>query len=1768
MKKRTLGICISLAMCLSSCSSLDLGWRAQKKGDYATAQTQSILALSQDPKNPDVYRLIAETALSKGETDRAAKAAEFARTLDGGSDKTERLLRKIYRQKGSHADLCDAGLRAVQKGYDIGQDESESFQTAYNAIAPSAQAYGCLRVAQAFGIAAQKTDDTKIAYIRRCIQKGKIQEAFQIADTIGDGSKRMPQKARLCFVAQEREEAAKILNAYADGDDGGPANGDAPHISSAADPSSSSAAHQSRIDEALQIFEEFLDWSHAADLMAKSEAYARSIRRVIALKRCFRSSEAAGVFEQYLEASDGAGADGASIAADIENLLQYGYSDEAWRVYERGYSRIPYGDRLNLATLFEDNALSSMAVQIVQQISEENKTDAEALKKVFLWHRSKGYSAKALAASDLLAENGDLGDAWTAYRLEVMADARMTAQFQTESQEWIETKAADKTFARRTVAKIEYNRKNYAAAIDLFGALDAQNAIAEDDAILYIDALSRYRQYQKLDDALSRYRPDIAPQTRAQYFENADAEVYYETSLQPLLSGSEADKIEARLLLARFGLTYKDDPENARNHIEKALDIAKSVQTQSYAYESIVSLCYATGYQDLAIIYAREFAESSPNDAKPQKLLAETLIKCQKFDEAAAPFDAYIKNSGDVYSGLKSVFELYSRYGHADEGLNWLETRAQNIKKASNPDDFGQYLDALTDAQKQTYIRTFSDEDLYRRTQAGYNELFSIGKDIYAVKAMYGFSAIRDWDNAAKVCRYIFGENNTVSGVDQGAARECLQVAVKSDAEADLFNHIIDKITSENDILKAAEILAGSEMLSRLGNKSESLLASKDFGTASRAYAYLKQIDVSSGDMTAYRRHMKEFEKQNPGGADVRLQLAYDAMNIGDFDAAAERLAALQSSRPDARDVIWAQIALARRAPQHKKAQELLEATIDGAQGVFHRLEWIAQGYAQFGDYASAADFAQKARDSGTLQTADFRRQMLDWFIASGTWRDREAQAKSHIAELKPTKEWRADRLLAFAKHAFEYGSSEIAQNAAAEAARLEPDNFSVKQYRLERAAESGDRGQMLLALGDALSADNADRAAIAQTLIEKNAYSDVIDVIDSASENGAYEDALSSILAILPQYADRRGIAQTIRTLNAYAAMAPNLSDEINRASAQLSLQSGAPCNAYPYVIGAEAPAVWHAFIVQCPEARDKALSALRSLRSELSASKRRSFDRRFAEIDASSGQIDDMLLDDIGISIDNCEKFRRYIAACNPIAAFEAFGQCQTDTDQAVEAARLLAAYGYRQEIGDLLNRRDIGLSDAQRAQIALIRIIAGDDSPENRQTVLRAPEALAKHDPSVVKAAVAPSDIVASLQSPPSDKIRDLLVIAAKSFNNSDDDGILYQAAQKLIAQSMRPASLWLAFAQALAETEAYGAAVKAFQTVQKLQPPSEFTERSLALAQAQNNDADGAWQSLKRGESLTASIQTYWKTARDDFADAPSETQKKINARLRELRPMQYAWLCDAAALALTDGDAAGAQSFALDAHRIGGAAADKALCKIYGDRGQSAQIPDEIAAGASAAARMAAAQKAYAQNNREKAISHWQSAFAQSSWSIGDFADAAHRLILLSIGGADPDAAGALEQLIALQADLWPHAAQPRIFRAARALSLGDTAGAEADSAALTRAQDRATLAAYAVLLDRADFAEKIIASDIKTATFDPAVYALAFPNVFGASALSRFCPETAGSRLQKAADFVVENLIHRLIFAKVPAASIAPLRDWANDIGHSRLSAAIALSDI
>ena len=93
MQWKNLIILSSLLM--TSCTGLVAGWEAQKSGNYDEAMKQAAIALAKDPKNPDVYRLVATTHLARGNYDSAANAADFARTLDGGTEKTESLIRNI-----------------------------------------------------------------------------------------------------------------------------------------------------------------------------------------------------------------------------------------------------------------------------------------------------------------------------------------------------------------------------------------------------------------------------------------------------------------------------------------------------------------------------------------------------------------------------------------------------------------------------------------------------------------------------------------------------------------------------------------------------------------------------------------------------------------------------------------------------------------------------------------------------------------------------------------------------------------------------------------------------------------------------------------------------------------------------------------------------------------------------------------------------------------------------------------------------------------------------------------------------------------------------------------------------------------------------------------------------------------------------------------------------------------------------------------------------------------------------------------------------------------------------------------------------------------------------------------------------------------------------------------------------------------------------------------------------------------------------------------
>lgn len=1747
-----LGICICL--CMASCSSLELGWRAQKKGDFAEAQNQSIIALSREPKNPDVYRLIASTALSKGEFDRAAKAAEFARSLDGGSAKTERLLRRIYRQKSSHADLCEAGNRLSQKRYGIDDGELESFDKSYKALAPSEKAYGCLRVLQDYGQTPTDGDDTKVAYIHSSIQKGKIQEAIRVVETLDSRSLYMIEKARIAFMTQERDEAKKLLNAYVDGQFGDGSASQSQEDIVTFDKSGNVvklSPQQMRIDSALSIYEDYNAWGDAADLMGKSDIYIYSIRRVIALKRCLRTSEANEVLDAYMASAKRTSSE---LAKDIEELLTYGYGDDAWRVYETHIDAdFTVDDRLAIASLFEENALSSMSVQIIQQIVEDNSSNADVIKKVFIWYRDRGYDAKALAASDVLVELHQIDDEWMAYRLEAMVNSRATTQFQTESRQWIESRSRDKNEARRVVAKLEKKRKQYKAVVELLDVLEREKALRDDDVDLYIDTLYQLREYDKLDTMLTRYRADIDRQRRAQYFESSEAEVYYKKSLDPLLSGSASEQSSAYLLLARYEISYKNDIDEATKDIRKAIDVSRATSTDSYIYESAITMLFALGHGDVAVTFAKEYVDASSRSLKSLRILAETYLKLGELALASQSFDDYLSHDDDVYKALRDVFERYSFYNFADEGLSWLESHLANYKSNGNLDNYSYCVDTLAEARKQVYIRSFSDESLYRQAQSSYRELFEIDKRVYGVKALYGFSSIRAWNDADDVCRSIIEDNSTKDLVSQSVFGECLRIAMKAQAPVERYRSIIANLRDEKEILSAAEILETHEMFYVLRDKLETLLSSGKSDTARKAYTYLARIDADAGDIESYRRHMAQFEKTSSNSADARLRLAYDAMSIGAYDDAVRLLTALQSTRPDARDVIWAQIELARRAPSVSAAQSLLEATIEGASGVFHRLEWIAQGYAQHGDYRTAIGYAQKAWDTGAIQSPDFRWQMLGWYVASGTWDDNRDAARAHIAALRSTSAWRADRLLAFAQRAFDSGYTDIAQNAIQEAARLAPDDASLKRYRLDRAMESGDRGQIVLALDDAIQSPQADNSAIIDALREKGAYLDVIDVIDDALENGDVETGLSVILAILPQYIDRYGAEQTLQTLRSYADRAKGL--DIDAAMAQITLATQSPCNAYSHVYATQSPSIWYDFIAKCPSAYRSAISSINAYRSELSDLKRRQFDASFVDADRVRARFDSATIEELAIDLTPLDRFERAIVTDHPIEAIQSLGQYPPPPQQIPKVAQWLAFYGYKGEISDVLAWNSAPLGVAELSQIACARLLAGDDDPSLVDVALQSPESLASLDKSAIQSIIPRDAMEKALLSAPSNKIQDLLVIAAKSFTNTSSDDSLWRSVRKAINSQSNRSALWVSFAASLLDAESYAAAAKCFRLIESEHTSSDYIERLQSRALAKTGDDAAAWQSIERGERYATSIGDYWARVWSDHRESSVGLRQKINEQWRAIQPRRYAPICDAIAIALEQGDDATAGNWATKAYEIGGVGAIDSIVAAYEAFDKSAQIPDIVVRGASAAAAMAAARKSFALGDRQQAIASWIQAFERSSWPLGDYESVAQQLLFESLDNRTENDNG-FEQITAQMAERWPFAVQPAVFR-----SIGDLMKSKGDempsvTLAVGRPEARAKLAAYAVLIGKRDLARQIVDEDRNSASFDADIYASAFVDAFSKEKLDRWCPKTADERLQSGVAFVVENLIDDFKSAKLHSTNVAQLRAWAKS-AHS-----------
>ena len=121
-------------------------------------------------------------------------------------------------------------------------------------------------------------------------------------------------------------------------------------------------------------------------------------------------------------------------------------------------------------------------------------------------------------------------------------------------------------------------------------------------------------------------------------------------------------------------------------------------------------MLFALGHGDVAVTFAKEYVDASSRSLKSLRILAETYLKLGELALASQSFDDYLSHDDDVYKALRDVFERYSFYNLADEGLSCLESHLANYKSNGNLDNYSYCVDTLAEARKQVYIRSFSDE--------------------------------------------------------------------------------------------------------------------------------------------------------------------------------------------------------------------------------------------------------------------------------------------------------------------------------------------------------------------------------------------------------------------------------------------------------------------------------------------------------------------------------------------------------------------------------------------------------------------------------------------------------------------------------------------------------------------------------------------------------------------------------------------------------------------------------------------------------------------------------------------------------------------------------------------------------------------------------------------------------------------------------------------------------------------------------------------------
>ena len=1719
MKKR---ICIYIiTLLLTGCStSLDAGWRALKHGDYSKAQQIAAFNLTQEPMDPEVYNLTAETYRAQGKLEESVKSARFAVSLDERNSKASSALQSAYADKASWSELCSEVERARRSGAQA--DDDATHFSAYHAAAQSllaagkAEGYPCYEIL-ALNDSAQDLPDvarTRRAYAAKLAARGNYERASQILEKSSDPADSQLEAARYDYARNLRETAQTRIRNYVSS--GGQDN------------------HAQRSLQGAQIAQNAYDYQLADELYSNTHDVNAAYDHGVAKLHIGQKDEARTLFLKWFDADHSK----KEVHHVMRSLIEYGFSDIAIEGYEKRNASA--SEQFETAEMLTNLGYPVYGKRLVEKFGEFHRNEQTACIQVADWYRVHKNYAEAVRWSEHAQTLGSVSNDFTLTLLSLYATTRDYEMLQKASLAYIASEPNRINDAKCEVADIYANHNDFARAAELLAEVSNSQPLSLRYESLYVKCLSKTQQFEALYAFLE-------PQAKngtlnrlkfAQEFnQSPSSQKQFDAAIAQAISTENGDRYEGLFMEAEYAYGQLDNEERGDKALAKVIEISPRTDT----FSRVTSFYQRYSANDKAFDTIQKWRETIPNDAKAIHTKARISLDANDFKQAMNEYDTFVEMSTNKYTAISTVITDFSNAHDDDMGFVWFERITQKPGMTMNAD-----LEAMRGKLYTTQAKRIASTDKARSEQLRTEGLEAYKRAIdQTISPKQNVSYGADLLNTVKapeVALLAFEAAKNSNAYTDGARRNHLQACLETNCDDATIMEILSGISENAKWNLIYDSLRNVRRIELAQKHFESDLSASKYETRAAALNELISLYLEKGEAEKIPSILKTFEDAKPDNTKARSLLARHCVRLGYVHEAIRHLTWLQIVLPDSKDNLELCFQLARRAPQNASAQSLWASQIASAQGVYHRTTWIAEIYNAYGMPQEALDVYEQALHSTDVVAENLILELLKLSIRVGD----ENPNERYTTLLKETALWNAGRIYELSTVYEEAGDIIEAQNMLSHALQLAPENGTYKVQKLTNALKARNSGLIMNAMNEALT---SPVVAVSDPLVHNHAWLDAFDAVETYATLGYYDYAASLLINLEEPYVLTYGRNAYSRKLKSYVQNTTLVSESVQTILARVAVNSEEPSLALTELERVPSGELWAKAILNAPDQLHGLLDQIAEMRPAFSATKRERFDKaayttlisgenapyalsqkyaeRFMRESSESDAIHDAILKD-----DITDAMRRF-----SVGSFDNATTLQTITE--------LAARGYQKEALDEARRHFSKLDDKAKPLAGTILAILGDDSSETRNAVSNLSDVMLQAlNPETLASIATPDIIRAWLSNLPDGAMSSVYSAAMKRAAAHPDEAVLiHEDIQLSIRSHVLKSTLWLAYSRQAQLNGFFSQAVDALNEAAAILPDTQLIYTRLAACLDALNRKDEAKKALLTGENIATNVSQYWKEAREVAQNASVETRAFIVQKQLETYPNAIEPQLDLMRINLEQGNTNEAGRIADMLFTSNDISRAEKISSVYESQNAITDIPSIYHENESSLALQNQAKIDFKNAKYNDAAVHWNQAASLSLWPHALYLEGLHALASV------PEAESALEQLAQLTSIALPFAPEGELWKAVISARNGayPQSQLELDKAAkksLDEAKTRATLLAN--LKDPSQFDALLKLNEDKVSR---RLLAQAYLEVISETSLDNMTAEQASSHLEN-----IDKIAHSTF---VPASHADVLARMAQLSGDS-----------